>query len=95
MWDSRESVYKIIKPPEAYKPRTPPPSAKELVRFVFFALTIYSSSHYIMPNMTTQTQEGEDFVVLMSVVIVNYCAARKNEKSSEFLAWVSAARPEN
>jgi hypothetical protein len=32
MWDSKESVYKIIKPPQAFKPKTPPPTAKELVR---------------------------------------------------------------
>ncbi|KAG0617776.1 hypothetical protein M758_4G014200 [Ceratodon purpureus] len=29
MWDSKESVYKIIKPPQVFKPRTPPPTAKE------------------------------------------------------------------
>jgi hypothetical protein len=31
MWESKESVYELIKPPAIKKPRTPPPTAREVV----------------------------------------------------------------
>ena len=39
MWNSHESVYDIIKPPVAFKPRTPPPTAKEVVCFPVVSTT--------------------------------------------------------
>lgn len=81
MWESRESVYQIIKPPEAYKPRTPPPTAKELVRHLFFfARPICSASitSLLQFQLGNSCQEGE-----VNVVFVGAAGPESGENYSE------------